>query len=287
MTPDRDAEIGDALRRELAAEADSIMPATDGLDRIRSRIAIRRGRSGLLGWWPAFVDLLRPLDGRMLRPSLAAAGAAIIAIAALASVPGVRQLVSSITSSGGSSAPQPGGPGGGAAGGTSGSPASSANGTAKYPRQGASTGPGAVPVVPPVRCSPHSQPTSASTTPAAPGSSVAGGGQQSSTGKPAPSASPATQCPASGPPQPAQSPSSPGTPATQPAVPSHGSGGAGQGSAPSSTGQTSTGAAGSAKTSTGNAGIGQAPANGTVGPGTVTNGANPSLGSRLIPGTRA
>jgi len=32
MTPDRDAEIGDLLRRELVAEAESIAPAADGLE---------------------------------------------------------------------------------------------------------------------------------------------------------------------------------------------------------------------------------------------------------------
>ncbi|HEV7930939.1 MAG TPA: hypothetical protein VGP70_01250 [Actinomadura sp.] len=92
MTDHHD-EYGDILRRALHAEADTVVPAADGLERIRSRIAEQKPRfgsgrlgSGRLGWpwsgsswsvsswlgssWPA---------GGWVRPAMA--GAAALAIA--------------------------------------------------------------------------------------------------------------------------------------------------------------------------------------------------------------
>ncbi|OLT27616.1 hypothetical protein BJF79_42530 [Actinomadura sp. CNU-125] len=49
MTTDPHDEHGEILRRALNAEAESVIPADDGLDRIRARIADGGKRRGPLG----------------------------------------------------------------------------------------------------------------------------------------------------------------------------------------------------------------------------------------------
>ena len=75
-------EYGDRLRRVLNTEAEAVVPSSDGLELIRSKINKRRDRR--LGLWYA-APWLRPL---------AAVGAAVfISIAAVSATPGLKNFV--------------------------------------------------------------------------------------------------------------------------------------------------------------------------------------------------
>lgn len=74
-------EYEEVLRRALAAEADSVTPSPDGLERIRARTRGRRG------WWHAWSYGWSP---RWTRPAMALGGALVVVAvaAALATGPG-------------------------------------------------------------------------------------------------------------------------------------------------------------------------------------------------------
>lgn len=75
-------EYGDQLRRVLNAEAEAVVPSSDGLELIRSKINHQRERR--FGLWYA-APWLRPL---------AAVGAAVcIAVAAVSATPGLKNFV--------------------------------------------------------------------------------------------------------------------------------------------------------------------------------------------------
>ncbi|NDU72918.1 hypothetical protein GWI34_09775 [Actinomadura sp. DSM 109109] len=79
MTTDPHDEHGEILRRALHAEADSVNPAGDGLERIRARVeAGRRGRFGLGRFGPARFGFDR-FTVNWARPLLAVAAAVLIA----------------------------------------------------------------------------------------------------------------------------------------------------------------------------------------------------------------
>jgi hypothetical protein len=266
MTPDQDPELGERLRRELAAEAESIVPAAGGLERIRSRIAIRRGRFRLPGWWSSAADLLRSPDGRLLRPAMAAAGAAIIVIAALASVPGVRERFSQSAAPGVASSTSPPGAPGGVAAGTGGqSPGGSSRPETRttLPRTG--TQGGAAPAAPPSSCSPKPQPTSGSPAPA-PSSGTSSANQQSpaATGH-SPGTTLSAPCPVGSAPPAAHGPAS-GPPATQGPAPTQGS----------------TGLGGTGHGGTGGATAGQSPVHGTSSQRSASQSATATQTGRLI-----
>jgi hypothetical protein len=87
-------EYGELLRRALHAEADSVMPAPDGLERIRERIGGHGrlvpggvdGRSWRLGWsW---------LTESWTRPLLAAGAAGFVALMAVSAPPAIHGFTS-------------------------------------------------------------------------------------------------------------------------------------------------------------------------------------------------
>ena len=80
MTDPLDA-YGDALRRALHAEADAVVPAPDGLDRIRTRIGERQRRFG----WAWFTET-------WARPAVALAAAVFIAVIAIAATPAINAI---------------------------------------------------------------------------------------------------------------------------------------------------------------------------------------------------
>jgi len=79
MTTDPHDEHGEILRRALHAEADSVNPAGDGLERIRARIADGRGRRFGLGRFGAARFGLDRFAVNWARPVLAVAAAVVIA----------------------------------------------------------------------------------------------------------------------------------------------------------------------------------------------------------------
>jgi hypothetical protein len=80
MTDPLDA-YGDALRRALHAEADSVVPSADGLERIRTRINERQRRFG----WAWFTE-------NWGRPAIALGAAMFIAAVALLSTPALHAI---------------------------------------------------------------------------------------------------------------------------------------------------------------------------------------------------
>lgn len=80
MTDPLDA-YGDALRRALHAEADAVVPAADGLERIRARIDERQRRFG----WAWFTE-------NWGRPAVALGAAMFIAAVALLSTPALHAI---------------------------------------------------------------------------------------------------------------------------------------------------------------------------------------------------
>jgi hypothetical protein len=88
-------EYGEILRRALHAEADSVMPAPDGLERIRERIndprhhrvsAGGQGRSRRLGWaW---------FGQSWARPLLAVGAATFVAVLAVSAPPAIHGMTS-------------------------------------------------------------------------------------------------------------------------------------------------------------------------------------------------
>jgi hypothetical protein len=75
-------EYGIALRRALHAEADAVVPAADGLERIRARISEKQGRP--FGWaW--FTETWS-------RPALALGAAAAVAAVAVVSTPAIESI---------------------------------------------------------------------------------------------------------------------------------------------------------------------------------------------------
>ncbi len=76
-------EHGDLLRRALHAEADSIMPAPDGLERIRSKIGERERRFG----WTWFT-------ASWVRPAAAAGFALGLTFVAVSAPPAIQQITS-------------------------------------------------------------------------------------------------------------------------------------------------------------------------------------------------
>ncbi|MGI8335352.1 hypothetical protein ACRYCC_35845 [Actinomadura scrupuli] len=86
-------EHGEILRRALHAEADSVMPAPDGLERIRERIADRRRGPVAApgGSW----RLRRAWFGESWsRPVLAAGAAAFVALLAVSAPPAIHGITS-------------------------------------------------------------------------------------------------------------------------------------------------------------------------------------------------
>lgn len=80
MTDPLDA-YGDALRRALHAEADAVVPAPDGLERIRTRINERNRRFG----WAWFTETWG-------RPAIALAAAVFIAAVAISATPAINAI---------------------------------------------------------------------------------------------------------------------------------------------------------------------------------------------------
>jgi hypothetical protein len=76
-------EYGDLLRRTLHTEADGIMPAPDGLDRIRGKIAERQRRFGW-NWFTA----------SWVRPAVAAGMALGLTLLAVSAPPAIQQITS-------------------------------------------------------------------------------------------------------------------------------------------------------------------------------------------------
>jgi len=76
-------EYGDLLRRALHTEADGIMPAPDGLDRIRSKIEERQRRFGW-NWFTA----------SWVRPATAAGIALGLTFLAVSAPPAIQQITS-------------------------------------------------------------------------------------------------------------------------------------------------------------------------------------------------
>jgi hypothetical protein len=80
MTDPLDA-YGDALRRALHAEADPVVPAPDGLERIRTRIDERQHRFG----WVWFTETWG-------RPAIALGAAVFIALVAISATPAINAI---------------------------------------------------------------------------------------------------------------------------------------------------------------------------------------------------
>ena len=93
MTDGRD-EYGEILRRALHAEAETVVPAADGLDRIRARVKEQPPRFGW-SWFTA----------GWARPAMAGAAAVIIAAVAVSAPP----AISTIVGVGGKGTPEQGG----------------------------------------------------------------------------------------------------------------------------------------------------------------------------------
>ncbi|WP_433468234.1 hypothetical protein [Spirillospora sp. CA-128828] len=104
MTTDPHDEHGEILRRALHAEADSVNPAGDGLERIRARIADGQGRRfGLGRFGPARFGFDR-FTVNWARPVLAVAAAVVIAgigVTAPQTIDLIQQSVGSNSPSGG------------------------------------------------------------------------------------------------------------------------------------------------------------------------------------------
>jgi hypothetical protein len=87
-------EYGELLRRALRAEADSVMPSPDGLERIRERIADPRRRAPFGGvgrpWRPDWTWFTRS----WVRPMLAAGVAGVVAVAAVSAPPAIHGITS-------------------------------------------------------------------------------------------------------------------------------------------------------------------------------------------------
>ncbi|WP_051711807.1 hypothetical protein [Spirillospora albida] len=158
MTTDPHDELGEILRRALHAEADSVIPADDGLDRIRARIAAGGGRRRFgLDRFGAVLGLDRIMVG-WTRPILAMAAAVAIAGVGVTAGPQTIDLIQHSVGSGGPSGQGDGGsadgdavsppgpsahdPGAGSAGGG----ASPSPRTPQHPA--AATSPGGVPCTP-------------------------------------------------------------------------------------------------------------------------------------------
>lgn len=103
MTTDPHDEHGEILRRALHAEADSVNPAGDGLERIQARIADgRRRRTGLGRFGPARFGFDR-FTVNWARPLLAVAAAVLIAglgVTAPQTIDMIQQSVGSNSPSG-------------------------------------------------------------------------------------------------------------------------------------------------------------------------------------------
>ncbi|MCW2883764.1 MAG: hypothetical protein QOE54_724 [Streptosporangiaceae bacterium] len=86
-------EYGEILRRALHAEADSVMPAPDGLERIRERIGDRH-RAPMAG--PSRPWRLRRgwFSESWARPLLAAGAAAFVALLAVSAPPAIHGITS-------------------------------------------------------------------------------------------------------------------------------------------------------------------------------------------------
>ncbi|MGW2313472.1 hypothetical protein [Actinomadura luteofluorescens] len=195
MTTDPHDEHGEILRRALHAEADSVNPAGDGLERIRSRIADgQRRRFGLGRFGPARFGFDR-FTVNWARPLLAVAAAVLIAglgVTAPQTIDMIQQSVGSNSQSGDGGDdtagdrtgpgidpefPAPSSPGGSASGtpstpqtpSTSSSPGLS---SCRLPSPGASAGSTATPTPATTPC-PSETPTQAPpTTPAPPTSTT-------------------------------------------------------------------------------------------------------------------
>lgn len=117
MTTDPHDEHGEILRRALQAEAESVIPAADGLERIRTRIDERsRSRLGRAGLPGLFGGVLGSGTGAVwARPVLAVAAAALIAGIGV-TAPQTIELIQSAADKGPSSEGHRGGPGDGAPG---------------------------------------------------------------------------------------------------------------------------------------------------------------------------
>lgn len=79
-------EHGDLLRRALHAEADQVMPAPDGLDRIRARTGEPRG-IGALAW----------LTASWTRPLAAVGAAAALALLAVSAPPAINSITATLS----------------------------------------------------------------------------------------------------------------------------------------------------------------------------------------------
>ena len=91
---DPEAEYGERIRRALHAAADGVVPSTDGLERIRAKIAQKpaRDRLGLgmflgLGLLTSAARERLRASGGWLRPVAATAGAMLVLAAAILGVP--------------------------------------------------------------------------------------------------------------------------------------------------------------------------------------------------------
>ncbi|TDC92733.1 hypothetical protein [Actinomadura sp. 7K507] len=216
MTTDPHDEHGEILRRALNAEADSVNPAGDGLERIRARVADGSGRRfGLGRFGPArFGFGFDRFTVNWARPVLAVAAAVAIAglgVTAPQTIDLIQQSVGSNGSAGGErdhaagdhtgtqgdpASPGPSTPGGS----TSGSPS-----TSETPNSSSSPGLSSCGIQPPpesptIAASPGSEPTGAATP------------------KPCPSGS-TSQAPTTTPTPPTSTTPDPGKPTQEPSSP--------------------------------------------------------------------
>ncbi|WP_018655052.1 hypothetical protein [Actinomadura flavalba] len=204
-----DEQLGEVLRRALHAEADTVIPADDGLERIRTRIAARPARRFGVEWFTA----------GWARPALAVAAAVAIAGFGVSAPETLRFI-----QAGGSGAPAQspdarggdhtgGAPGGGAAE-PAPAPSGSGDGDPRDPSEPppttSSTG---APACGPAGASAPATPPAASPSATGPDTPV------SVTRCPSPSSPPTKPTPSPGPSTPAPQPTEPTTPTDQPTPP--------------------------------------------------------------------
>ncbi|MFD0899843.1 hypothetical protein [Actinomadura sediminis] len=104
MTTDPHDEHGEVLRRALHAEAESVIPSDDGLDRIRARIAAESGRRhGFLGRFAPARFGAGGLTVGWARPVLAVAAAVAIAGFGVTAGPQTIDLIQHTVTGGGPS----------------------------------------------------------------------------------------------------------------------------------------------------------------------------------------